>query len=493
MAGAGNFDRLLSQSLEITDAAQTGLDITGPITVEAWVNLGETGNDPYAILYKWRGASCSNGPPYYLRATGGDVGYARENFAVTDDCLNAENGIGGSTTSMQAGNWYHLVGVYDGSNIRMYKNGGETNSAAHSTGIFDSDGNLQIGVRATGQRFDGLIDEVRISNTNRDACWIETEYSNQNTPASFYIVGSQQTTAADVYSFRKPLTIDSAQVGTSCTSTTDTWQISANDRDAWDDTSSGSLNSSIFGDLQWSDAGGYQWAVNIPQGATITSAKVRVYPTSHGGSTTSSYTARIRVEDTDNASAFTGAPNDIYTRTYWGTTIDWTIPAAGLPINTWSESPDITTLIQHIVNKGTWSPGNYLSIAIWGETVNGTGCNEGVTDYNTNASLAAQLEVTYQTGSGSIQDFPVMVKLTGTDFQEVEDNVDADGYDIIFKAEDDTTCGGVGLAPCTLDHEIEVYDETNDLLVAWVRVPEVSATADTNIYMYYGNPAISST
>ncbi|NIQ91673.1 MAG: DUF2341 domain-containing protein, partial [Deltaproteobacteria bacterium] len=397
-----------------------------------------------------------------------------------------------------ANEWHHITVSWDPSlTLKMYLDGGEITPTSYDQGTPGLPSALGAtftlgGYSGVGGELDGILDEVRISNVDRDACWIETEHSNQNTPASFYIVGSQQTTAANVYSFRKPLTIDSAQVGTSCTSTTDTWQISANDRDAWDDTSSGSLNSSIFGDSQWSDAGGYQWAVNIPQGATITSAKVRVYPTSHGGSTTSSYTARIRVEDTDNASAFTGAPNDIYTRTYWGTTIDWTIPAAGLPINTWSESPDITGLIQHIVNKGTWSPGNYLSIAIWGETVNGTGCNEGVTDYNTNASLAAQLEVTYQTGSGSIQDFPVMVKLTGTDFQEVEDNVDADGYDIIFKAEDDTTCGGVGLAPCTLDHEIEVYDETNDLLVAWVRVPEVPATADTNIYMYYGNPAISS-
>ena len=132
-----------------------------------------------------------------------------------------------------------------------------------------------------------------------------------------------------------------------------------------------------------------------------------------------------------------------------------------------------------------------MSIAIWGQTANG-GCNENINDFNNNPSLAAQLEVTYQTGSGSIQDFPVMVKLTGADFLEVEDDVDADGYDIIFKAEDDTTCGGVGLAPCTLDHEIEIYDETNDLLVAWVRVPTLSASADTTIYMYYGNATISS-
>ena len=28
-------------------------------------------------------------------------------------------------------------------------------------------------------RWNGIIDEVRISDTARDACWIETEYNNQ--------------------------------------------------------------------------------------------------------------------------------------------------------------------------------------------------------------------------------------------------------------------------------------------------------------------------
>jgi hypothetical protein len=296
--------------------------------------------------------------------------------------------------------------------------------------------------------------------------------------------------SGEVYSYRKPITIDHTQVGASCTSTTDTWQVSANNRDAWDDQTNGDLNQAFFGDSDWRDAGGYQWALEIPQGAIITSAKIRVYSTFHSG-VTGAYTARIRVEDVDSASAFTGVVNDIYSRTYWGTTVDWSIPAGGLPINTWSESPDIAALVQHVVDRAGWSPGNYLSIGIWGQTGNG-GSNEYTRDYSSNASQAAQLEVTYQSATDSIQDFPVMVKLTGTDFQEVEDNVDADGYDIIFKAEDDTTCGGVGLAPCTLDHEIEVYDETNDLLVAWVRVPTLSATADTTIYIYYGNSSITS-
>jgi hypothetical protein len=37
-----------------------------------------------------------------------------------------------------------------------------------------------------------VIDEVRISSTVRDLCWIETEYANQNNPAGFYNIGSEE-------------------------------------------------------------------------------------------------------------------------------------------------------------------------------------------------------------------------------------------------------------------------------------------------------------
>jgi outer membrane protein assembly factor BamB len=38
-----------------------------------------------------------------------------------------------------------------------------------------------------------------------------------------------------------------------------------------------------------------------------------------------------------------------------------------------------------------------------------------------------------------------------------------------------------------LDHEIEAYNGTSGTLVAWVRVPYLSASADTQLYMFYGN------
>ncbi|MEA3488318.1 MAG: hypothetical protein U9R10_03585, partial [Euryarchaeota archaeon] len=38
------------------------------------------------------------------------------------------------------------------------------------------------------------IDEVRISDTARNADWIQTSYNNQNNPSSFYDVGAEEST-----------------------------------------------------------------------------------------------------------------------------------------------------------------------------------------------------------------------------------------------------------------------------------------------------------
>jgi hypothetical protein len=94
--------------------------------------------------------------------------------------------------------------------------------------------------------------------------------------------------------------------------------------------------------------------------------------------------------------------------------------------------------------------------------------------------------------SGYLDNFPLLVKLSGAWLKTDPDgNIqNADGYDIIFRGLDSTTCNGT--APCGLAHEIEEYDGVNGELIAWVRVPKVYAGdgtpgSDTVIYMYYGN------
>jgi CheY-like chemotaxis protein len=85
----------------------------------------------------------------------------------------------------------------------------------------------------------------------------------------------------------------------------------------------------------------------------------------------------------------------------------------------------------------------------------------------------------------TLTNFPVMIELTGTHFQQIEDDItDPQGGDIMFR---------VGSKIGTLlDHEIEVYDTTNDKLVAWVKVPSLSGSSDTEIYMWYGNRCATS-
>ncbi|MDH3602200.1 MAG: DUF2341 domain-containing protein, partial [Candidatus Tectomicrobia bacterium] len=97
-------------------------------------------------------------------------------------------------------------------------------------------------------------------------------------------------------------------------------------------------------------------------------------------------------------------------------------------------------------------------------------------------------------GSTALTDFPLLVNVTDADLRTTVKGghvASSSGDDILFRVLDDATCGGVGLAPCTLDHEIEKYDDETGNFVAWVRIPSLSATSDTTLYMYYGNSSIT--
>ena len=59
----------------------------------------------------------------------------------------------------------------------------------------------------------------------------------------------------------------------------------------------------------------------------------------------------------------------------------------------------------------------------------------------------------------------------------------ASGYDIIFTAD--------AAGTQKLNHEIESYNATTGQFIAWVEVPVVSHSADTVIYLFYGNSGIT--
>ena len=169
--------------------------------------------------------------------------------------------------------------------------------------------------------------------------------------------------------------------------------IDANDRDAWQDAASPSIEKCSFGDATWNDSGGYQWSLPVPLGATILDARMSVFSAGHGGAA-AEYTVVIHVEDVDDATAFENVVDHILLRDYWGTVVSWTIPSTGLPVGNWSDSPPLSTLIQHVVDRSGWQSGNYVGLGIWGTTDAG-GANEVIRDYHVDPTQAAVLNVTY--------------------------------------------------------------------------------------------------
>lgn len=79
------------------------------------------------------------------------------------------------------GKWHHILVTFDGSIGRIYLDSVEQDSYSKSVSIDYSavDHTAKIGARELGSAiFEGLIDEVRISNTARSADWIKFEYYN---------------------------------------------------------------------------------------------------------------------------------------------------------------------------------------------------------------------------------------------------------------------------------------------------------------------------
>jgi hypothetical protein len=173
--------------ISATDRAQ--------LTLEAWVNFDDVNSSH--VIY-----NDDTIPGYWRFAIAVDnsmCGPARLTFVTRDsssgDTDARETLCGGMALAPKR--WYHLVGVYDSTSgsKSLYVNGVLDATTAQSVDRFTTTGSGRIALAQTpGQtnQFLGRLDEVRISTTARSADWIATTYNNQNNPASFYSVGTEE-------------------------------------------------------------------------------------------------------------------------------------------------------------------------------------------------------------------------------------------------------------------------------------------------------------
>ena len=135
---------------------RTGVfDITGQITVAAWINVQSFTRSWQAIVTKgdrtWRLQRDGNNNTIEFSCTG----------------LRVEGSQWGSvlgTTSVNDGRWHHLTGVYDGERISLYVDGLLDNFAEASGAIDRNSQPVLIGANSEmpAREFKGAVDEVRI-------------------------------------------------------------------------------------------------------------------------------------------------------------------------------------------------------------------------------------------------------------------------------------------------------------------------------------------
>lgn len=143
-----------TEYFEIADAAQTGLDIETNMSIAFWLK-GESFSNSF-ILGKWGSAP---NLAYNFFHTG-----AALRFSISADGTNETQAI--CDTVINTGTWYHICGVYDGTDVRIYRNGILDNTpASHNTGIFDATSSpFGLGGPSVNN-YDGLLDEVIVWNT----------------------------------------------------------------------------------------------------------------------------------------------------------------------------------------------------------------------------------------------------------------------------------------------------------------------------------------
>jgi hypothetical protein len=172
-------------------------------------------------------------------------------------------------------------------------------------------------------------------------------------------------------------------------------RVSANNDDAEENSATGKMNRGST-DLELVDQGSLFQQVgmrfnglSIPQGATITNAYIQFQADeTHSGATT----LTIEGEATDDAQTFTNTNGNISSRNLTGATVNWapapwtTVGEAGSN----QQTPDLTSVVQEIVDQSGWSSGNSLVIIINGSGRRAAEAHEG------DASGTPLLHVEYQ-------------------------------------------------------------------------------------------------
>jgi len=152
---AGKYGGALSfngTSARVTVPDAPSLDLTGAMTLEAWVRPTSVGS--------WRDVVYKGNDSYYLMGSS-----SLQSRPAAGGIFSGSYGETFGPSALPLDVWTHLAATYDGQTLRLYVNGDQVASKPQVGSLAPSTHPLQIGGDAIyGQHFAGLIDEVRVYN-----------------------------------------------------------------------------------------------------------------------------------------------------------------------------------------------------------------------------------------------------------------------------------------------------------------------------------------
>ncbi|MGF1584718.1 MAG: DUF2341 domain-containing protein, partial [Bacteroidales bacterium] len=185
----------------IDDRIEIGnVDLTGDkLTLSAWINIRDFTTHDARIISK--ASSTDPDDHLWMLSTFNDGTDQKIRFRIkTSGSPNTEELL--STTTLSAGIPRFVSGVYDGTDMRIYINGGSSDNDKLKTGDISSDPDIHAAIgnqpklawvlgNNSKRAFNGTLDEVRVIKAARSADWLATEYNNQSSPSTFYTTGPE--------------------------------------------------------------------------------------------------------------------------------------------------------------------------------------------------------------------------------------------------------------------------------------------------------------
>lgn len=138
--------------------------------------------------------------------------------AIHQNSGDSSRTIAQDSADIALNTWHKVKVTYDGTTLRLYKNGSQVASGTKSGLSISNVAKGRIGRPGSGARFfAGKIEEAIVKNAADSAAWEATEYANENSPGTFYTMGNETlsvtTPTVTTESPASSITSNSAQGG----------------------------------------------------------------------------------------------------------------------------------------------------------------------------------------------------------------------------------------------------------------------------------------